>query len=92
MELARSSWWEQAACRGQDANYFFAPAYFEKRAEKQRREAYAKAICARCPAREPCLDYALRTRDPHGVWGGLNEMERRAVLRAQEADGERQAG
>ena len=91
MELARSSWWEQAACRGHDAVYFFAPAYFEKRAEKDRREAVAKAICARCAVREPCLEYALRTRDPHGVWGGLNEMERRAVLRARDED-ERRAG
>lgn len=92
MELARSSWWEYAACRGHDAIYFFAPAYFEKRAEKQRREAVAKAICARCSAREQCLEYALRTRDPHGVWGGLNEMERRAVLRERDGDGQLQAG
>ncbi len=92
MELARATWWEEAACRGHDAAYFFAPGYFEKRAEKQRREAVAKALCARCPAREPCLEYALRTRDPHGVWGGLNEMERRALLRSRDADGERQAG
>ena len=94
MELAREfeSWWEEAACRGQDAAYFFAPAYFEKRAEKLGREAIAKAICSRCPARQPCLEYALRLRDPHGVWGGLNEMERRAVLRDREHRGvEREA-
>lgn len=75
------SWWEHAACRGQDATSFFAPSYFERRSEKLAREAVAKSFCARCPVREPCLEYALRARDPHGVWGGLNEMERRAVLR-----------
>ena len=74
-------WQLAAACRGEDAAAYFAPNYFEKRSEKDAREARAKRICARCPVREPCLAYALRIREPHGVWGGLNEMERRAVLR-----------
>jgi WhiB family redox-sensing transcriptional regulator len=74
-------WQEEAACRGEDTALFFAPNYFEKRAEKDAREALAKAICARCPVREACLDYALRTREPHGVWGGHNEFERRQLLR-----------
>ena len=76
-------WQHAAACRGEDASAFFAPNYFEKRAEKQAREAVAKTICARCPVQEPCLAYALRIREPHGVWGGLNEMERRATLRGR---------
>ena len=90
MDVARETWWERAACRGQDATYFFAPSWFEKPAEKREREAVAKSICARCGVRERCLEYALRVREPHGVWGGLNEMERRALLRAREAS-EREA-
>ena len=74
-------WWEHAACRGADATVFFAPAYFETRGEKLRREAFAKALCLRCPVRDECLDEALRRHDPHGVWGGLNETERRALVR-----------
>ncbi|HYF12169.1 MAG TPA: WhiB family transcriptional regulator [Actinomycetota bacterium] len=74
-------WQDGAACRGEDSAFFFAPSYFEKRYEKDAREAKAKAICDRCPVREPCLEYALRIREPHGVWGGLNETERRHVLR-----------
>lgn len=74
-------WQFLAACRGEDTSWFFAPAYFEKRWEKDAREAKAKAVCVRCPVREECLEYALRTREPHGIWGGLNEMERRALLR-----------
>ena len=50
--------------------------------------AVAKALCVRCPVREICLEYALEVRETHGIWGGLNEMERRAVLR----DRARQAG
>ncbi len=85
MDVTRQDWWEHAACRGHDASYFFAPSYFEKRAEKMAREAVAKALCFRCPVREACLEFALMNRDPHGVWGGMNEMERRALLRQREA-------
>jgi WhiB family transcriptional regulator, redox-sensing transcriptional regulator len=81
-------WQYQAACRGEDSELFFAPNYFEKKEEKEAREAKAKAICARCPVRSECLDYALRNREPHGIWGGLNELERKAILR----DRGRQAG
>ena len=80
-------WQFAAACRGADATLFFAPNYFEKREEKDAREAQAKVLCARCPVREPCLEYALRIRDPHGVWGGLNELERRRLVRTRELAG-----
>jgi len=82
-EPALPGWQNRAACRGEDSSYFFAPGYFERRSEKLAREAVAKAICARCPVREQCLSFALLVRDPHGVWGGLNEMERRTLLREQ---------
>ena len=74
-------WQFDAACRGEDSALFFAPGYFEHREEKAAREFQAKAICARCPVREMCLEFALRVREPHGVWGGLNEQERRQVFR-----------
>lgn len=38
-------------------------------------EARAKAICARCPYRAPCLDYATRHGEK-GIWGGTTENER----------------
>ena len=41
----------------------------------------AKSICALCPVRQACLEFALTTREKHGVWGGLTERERRRVLR-----------
>ncbi len=40
----------------------------------------AKAICAVCPVKAPCLQYALEIREPHGIWGGLNELERKALI------------
>lgn len=63
---------------------FFAPNYFEKKQNKLAREAEAKQICARCEVRSDCLEYALRVRENHGIWGGLNEMERRVLLRRRE--------
>ena len=64
-------WRYRAACRGADLDLFF-PGRGES-AEPARR------VCARCPVREPCLDYALRHGITHGVWGGLAERDRRAL-------------
>jgi WhiB family redox-sensing transcriptional regulator len=38
-----------------------------------------KAICAVCPVRVECLEYALEIAAPFGVWGGLSERERRRI-------------
>lgn len=59
---------------------FFPPGHFERKEEKLDREARAKAICAGCPVVEDCLDYAVRIKEQHGIWGGLNENERRDLL------------
>ena len=40
----------------------------------------AKDICGRCPVRPGCLSWALGTREPYGVWGGLDEAERLELL------------
>lgn len=72
-------WQVKAACRGPQAAVFFPPAHFERKSDKLRREEQAKSICASCTVREPCLQYALRIREPHGIWGGLNEAERRTM-------------
>jgi hypothetical protein len=39
----------------------------------------ARQICARCPVRQPCLDYALSHAITHGIWGGLTERDRRPL-------------
>lgn len=78
------SWQVKAACRGPQATIFFPPAHFEKKDEKDARERAAKSICATCTVRRPCLQYALGIREPHGVWGGLNEAERKQIM-AREA-------
>lgn len=70
-------WRDRAACRGSsDPELFFpaaqaGPVYVEQ-------VARAKAVCAQCPARAACLEFALRAL-PDGVAGGTTPEERRAL-------------
>ena len=73
-------WQVKAACRGPHAEVFFPPATFERKDDKDARELRAKAICRQCAVIEDCLEYAVRIREPHGIWGGLNELERKVLL------------
>ena len=41
----------------------------------------ARQVCAECPVRALCLEYALEHRIDHGVWGGTSERERRRIAR-----------
>ena len=43
----------------------------------------ARRICADCPVKSPCLEYALLNRIDHGVWGGASERERRRIARSR---------
>jgi len=75
-----NSWQLRAACRGPQAVVFFPPTAFERKEEKLEREARAKDICTGCSVRLECLDYAISIREPHGIWGGANEVERKNLM------------
>ena len=85
IQTINETWQVRAACRGPESTVFFPPPASERREEREAREAKAKAICSTCAVRRPCLDYALEIREPHGIWGGLNEHERRELLAARTA-------
>jgi WhiB family redox-sensing transcriptional regulator len=72
-------WQLRAACRGAGTDLFFNPDS-ERGPSKRQREASAKAICAACPVVNQCLGWALRVREPHGVWGGMSTDERMELL------------
>jgi len=74
------TWRARAACRGPETSLFFPPSNTERREDRDHREARAKAICRDCPVQRDCLDHALAVNEPHGIWGGLNENERRGLL------------
>ena len=80
MRKSSESWQGRAACRGPQAAVFFPPSHAERKDEKLAREARAKGICSECHVRDDCLGYAIRIREPHGIWGGLNEVERKQLL------------
>ena len=65
-------WTIAAACRGMDPDELFVQGASQNR---------AKTICAACPVRTECLADALDNRVEFGVWGGMTERERRALLR-----------
>jgi WhiB family transcriptional regulator, redox-sensing transcriptional regulator len=85
-------WQDHAACHGSDSTIFFHPQN-ERGLARMRRDRSAKLICAACPVRIECADYAIRAREPYGVWGGLTEEEReRIYTRVSSTDFPRQRG
>jgi WhiB family redox-sensing transcriptional regulator len=77
------AWQDDAACHGEDLILFFSPDG-ERQPERDRRERKAKAICAQCPVRNECLDYALSRPEKYGTGGGLNEDERASERRRRQ--------
>ncbi|OHU47431.1 hypothetical protein BKG82_26370 [Mycobacteroides chelonae] len=66
------SWRDRGACRGKD------PRFFETEPDTLREHrAEGKRICAGCPVKFDCLDYAEQNHERHGLWGGLTWSERR---------------
>lgn len=73
MTTRNLDWKADAACRDLDLELFFP--------DTEADSAPALAVCAICPVRQECLDFALRTRQNDGVWGGHTETERKRLRR-----------
>ena len=80
LEIKISSWQYDAMCRQHSSNLFFPPATFEKKEEREKREAKAKAVCSSCPVKLECLEEAKEIAERFGIWGCLNEVERKRYL------------
>lgn len=65
-------WTTRARCRTTDPDDLFVQGAAQNR---------AKVVCLGCPVRTECLADALDNRVEFGVWGGMTERERRALLR-----------
>ena len=65
-------WSKDARCRTADPDVLFVQGAAQNR---------AKAMCLGCPVRTECLADALDNRVEFGVWGGMTERERRALLK-----------
>jgi WhiB family redox-sensing transcriptional regulator len=62
------TWREKAACRDEDPELFYS--------SDEHSQILGKAICGRCIVRGECLDNALKTHQPDGIWGGKTASER----------------
>ncbi|WP_331732839.1 WhiB family transcriptional regulator [Streptomyces sp. NBC_01718] len=69
---ATAYWSERAACRSSDREELFDAAAGQNR---------AKTVCNGCPVCTECLVETPDNRVEFGVWGGMTERERRALLR-----------
>ncbi|HVF19580.1 MAG TPA: WhiB family transcriptional regulator [Mycobacteriales bacterium] len=69
---ASADWITRASCRTAAPDELFVQGAAQNR---------AKQLCVGCPVRTECLADALDNRVEFGVWGGMTERERRALLR-----------
>lgn len=67
-------WTARAACRATGPDTLFVEGAAQRR---------ARELCMGCTVRLDCLVDALDSRVPYGVWGGMTERERRALLRSR---------
>ena len=74
-EIATNHWMANGKCVDLDPSLFFP--------SDGKGVEVAKSICSTCDMKIPCLEYALRNRVDHGVWGGASERQRRRILRAR---------
>ncbi len=73
-----ADWRALAACMSADPDMFFP---ISSAGPALGQVSQAKAVCAGCRVRQPCLDFALATGQTHGVWGGTTEEERQRLRR-----------
>jgi WhiB family redox-sensing transcriptional regulator len=72
MSNSTYDWASKGACRTTDPDTLFVQGAAQNR---------AKDVCMSCVVRTECLADALDNRIEFGVWGGMTERERRALLR-----------
>ncbi|MGI8793049.1 MAG: WhiB family transcriptional regulator [Acidimicrobiales bacterium] len=71
--MTNLKWRQRAACQGIEPEIFYPITDDEAEA--------AKSVCDACVVRQPCLEWALTSRERDGVWGGATEKERRRLIR-----------
>jgi WhiB family transcriptional regulator, redox-sensing transcriptional regulator len=80
-ELGMLSWRTRSACLDEDPELFFPVGTTGPALEQTER---AKAVCHGCAVINECLEWALESNQDAGVWGGLNEDERRTLRRQRQ--------
>jgi len=81
-------------CANSDPETFFAKDYYDdlgKPFSVYENERFVKSICAECPLKIECLQFAIKTSQ-HGIWGGTTESERRDLRRGRGVKLQRRLG
>ena len=74
LQITPPAWQAHTACTPDDTDLFYPDS-----AESPAAYAAAREICAACPVRTDCLEWAMELGDPHGMWGGLTGRERQRL-------------
>jgi WhiB family transcriptional regulator, redox-sensing transcriptional regulator len=82
-----ADWRADSACRNADPDLFFPVA---GGTVASRQVAKAQKICASCPVKKQCLEFAMRTHEPAGIWGGTTPEDRIRARRARNRRAPRQ--
>lgn len=77
IDAKQLGWQRASACRGR-AEFFDEDC--DDPPLRHYREIRARALCERCTVRAPCAAFALRHREPYGIWGGFTGSQRRRLL------------
>jgi WhiB family redox-sensing transcriptional regulator len=77
MTKKHADWRGRGACLSADPELFFP---LSSAGPSLLQLHQAKTVCAGCQVRAECLEFALATRQVHGVWGGTSEDERQQLM------------
>ena len=72
VEAEERAWVSKALCKDKDPDELFVPGAAQRK---------AAAICRHCPVMQQCVADALDNQVEYGVWGGMTERQRRALLK-----------
>ena len=83
---ALGGWRDRAACAGMDTELFFGEEGESSGllggltgGSAVMGGESALDVCGRCPVVGECLEYAVETNQPYGIWGGRSEPQRRRL-------------
>jgi WhiB family transcriptional regulator, redox-sensing transcriptional regulator len=65
-------WAQQGVCRAVEPDALFV---------RGKAQQVAKMVCMGCPVIAECLAYSLDNHTEFGIWGGMTERQRRALLK-----------
>lgn len=74
----REEWVKDAICPQTSVDAFFP--------ESGECSDLASLVCAECPVRRECLQYALDNDEPHGIWGGYGRKARVRLMRGEKVE------